>query len=290
MTTAAYDFRSPPPADLERQVSAWLAEVCRRVVKDWGGALPFPVTFEPQPPALVTGSTVAAAIVPDDFCFQLVTPAPQATLWVGLAAPLGLGLVSGLLGESAPTPQTPRGLTPLEMPVFDFLAGDLFAPLLAAAWPRPGGPAFALGSRGTAREHWRPGDDMAVLARLDATAPFGTFQIHLVLPRADWADRLVVTPAPARPPVTVADRDNMERVVKEMAVDLTVELGTADVTLTELARLRSGDVVVLNRKVSDPLEASVAGMQKFRVWPGAVGSRYAVQVHTLDARPAEAAP
>jgi len=59
--------------------------------------------------------------------------------------------------------------------------------------------------------------------------------------------------------------------------------GTAKITLSEMARLKPGDLLVLRQKVSEPLAAEVAGAPKFRVWPGAVGSRAAVQIHAAVA-------
>jgi len=288
MTTAGYDFRSPPPAEFGRQVSVWFAEIGRRAGGVFAAGIPFPVSFTPRDPVLVTGRAAFDAVKPDDFCGLLVSADPPATFTLGLAAPLALGLIAGLLGETPNAAPATRPLTPLERPLFDHLVGDILAPLFSAAWPRPGGPTFALGDRGFARDHWRPGNDMAALVRIDVTTPFGDHPLHALLPRAQWSDLLVVaTPLP-RPTLSPADRDRIESIVKDLNVDLSVELGTADLTLLDLTRLKTGDVVVLNQKVTEPLEARVGGAGKFRVWPGAVGSRCAVQVHALSGRPVAA--
>jgi flagellar motor switch protein FliM len=63
-----------------------------------------------------------------------------------------------------------------------------------------------------------------------------------------------------------------------MAVDLTVLLGTADLSMQDIGRLQAGDVVVLRQKVDEPLDGLLAGARKFRVWPGVVGDRAAVVI------------
>ena len=70
----------------------------------------------------------------------------------------------------------------------------------------------------------------------------------------------------------------IEALVKEMGVELEVVLGTAELTMADVSRLRAGDVLMLRRRVTDPLDGLVAGARKFRVWPGAVGVRAAVRV------------
>ena len=70
----------------------------------------------------------------------------------------------------------------------------------------------------------------------------------------------------------------MEALVREMAVELTVLLGSAELSMRELAALRAGDVVVLHQKVDQPLDGLLAGTRKFRVWPGVIGDRAAVVI------------
>ena len=105
------------------------------------------------------------------------------------------------------------------------------------------------------------------------------------MPKSDWLEKLAA-PVPARvQSQSLNARRQIEALVGEMSVDLAVVLGTADLTLFDLARLRTGDLVMLNQKVDDPLEATVGGTKKFQVWPGARGSRQAVQVYAAEAPP-----
>jgi flagellar motor switch protein FliM len=72
----------------------------------------------------------------------------------------------------------------------------------------------------------------------------------------------------------------METLVRELPVEIVVLLGSVEVSLSLLAQLRPGDVVILNQRVSEPLLATVASEKKFRVWPGRVGSQQAVRIES----------
>jgi flagellar motor switch protein FliM len=121
---------------------------------------------------------------------------------------------------------------------------------------------------------------MGVAVTMAVTTPFGTYDCPAVFPRGEWSSRLL--PAPSAPaPVASPNRGLIESLVKGMRVDVTVDLGTAEVTLSELSKLRVGDLIVLSQKVSDPLPARVGGETKWSVWPGLVGTRHAVQVRSV---------
>jgi flagellar motor switch protein FliM len=119
----------------------------------------------------------------------------------------------------------------------------------------------------------------ALLATVLVTTAFGELPVHLLLMRSVRLMRLADPPPMKVTPLREEERVQIETLVREMDVELAVTLGTAELTLYDLARLQTGDVVVLRQKVSEPLTAGVGGTPKFRVWPGAVGGRQAVQVH-----------
>jgi flagellar motor switch protein FliM len=73
--------------------------------------------------------------------------------------------------------------------------------------------------------------------------------------------------------------------MQEVPVDFSVILGTADLSLTQLARLAVGDMVILDQPVAEPLLASVGGDQKFRGWAGRVGNQQAYQIQSVTDKP-----
>jgi flagellar motor switch protein FliM len=273
-----FDFRRPPPGDLERQAAAWLAAALKRAAAGWPKVLPFEAAPAPGGSDALTAAAALAALPADAVGFRLAA-GDDAPALLALPRPLFLGLLAGLLGETPADPPADREPTAVERSLAGFLLRELFLAHLEHAWPLAEEPlALAPADAGPPRAVWRvPGEDMAVLLRMTVAAPFGEYPAALVLPRAGRFERLA-RPGPRPAPPEPADRAHIEALVREMSVELVAVLGEAELTMSELARLRAGDLVVLRQKVSDPLDARVGGASKFRVWPGAVGGRAAVQV------------
>jgi flagellar motor switch protein FliM len=76
-------------------------------------------------------------------------------------------------------------------------------------------------------------------------------------------------------------RSTLEQLVQEMPLEVSVTLGNAEVPLAQLARLRPGDVLILDQPVSEPLRAAIGEEKHFQVWPGRVGNRQALQVESF---------
>ena len=66
--------------------------------------------------------------------------------------------------------------------------------------------------------------------------------------------------------------------LREGRVPLAVHLGRGAMTIGEFVRLKPGDVIVLDRRVDDPLAVLVGGKTKLCARPGLLGKRLAVQV------------
>jgi flagellar motor switch protein FliM len=77
---------------------------------------------------------------------------------------------------------------------------------------------------------------------------------------------------------TEEDVANLKRNVECAEVEITVELGSAMLSLQDVASLREGDLVTFETPASDPLVASINGREKLRVFPGKNKDRLAVRV------------
>jgi flagellar motor switch protein FliM len=73
-------------------------------------------------------------------------------------------------------------------------------------------------------------------------------------------------------------RERTRRVLNDVMLPLTLELGEADLTLRELLGLERGDVVVLNKCKNDELSLKVEGLEKFRCRPGLVGKQRGARI------------
>jgi flagellar motor switch protein FliM len=109
------------------------------------------------------------------------------------------------------------------------------------------------------------------------TGPFGELDWYWLLPKGDWLTAIL--PAPSNS-AEAAERARVEKLVREFPVDLSVQLGSAEVSLSQLARLAPGDLILLDQPAGEPLTAAVAGVGKYLVRPGAAGQRQAVLIES----------
>lgn len=280
MTPDPFDFRKPPPGEFGRRATAWLTAACRRSSGPWARTLPFPASIAVGHVEVVGAAAVFAALPEDAVAVPVVTGVEPAALLV-FRRPFLLALLAGVVGEIPLALPADRETTDLETSLVGYAARELFLDPLERGWPGTAPPQFSAGALSAPRPAWLANGgelaDLALFATLDATAPFGQQPVYLVVPRGGpWA----ALAAPEGPPRESARAGGaqIEALVRQMPVELEVLLGSADLSMRELSALRAGDVLVLEQKVDEPLDGLVAGARKFRVWPGTVGAKAAVQV------------
>lgn len=92
---------------------------------------------------------------------------------------------------------------------------------------------------------------------------------------------------------TVEAGENVEQIrrrVEKMDVSVSVSLGEASVTVSELLELAVGDVIRLSSRTEQPLPVRVGDKTKFLARPGRVGSRMAVEITKVFAEEGEERP
>lgn len=70
--------------------------------------------------------------------------------------------------------------------------------------------------------------------------------------------------------------------MEDAKADLNVDLGSTEITMREVLGLKEGDVIQLDRYVSEPLEAKVEGMTKYFVRMGTSCGQQAIQVESVN--------
>jgi flagellar motor switch protein FliM len=279
MTTGAFDFRKPPPGELERQVAKWLSLAIRQAVGVWARLIPYSTELKTGSVVGLSAAQGLAGFTDDAIGFPITTnESDDNTLLLAMQRPLLLGLLAGLLGETPTALPNDRPLTDVEASLIGYLLRELFLNPLEKGWPAADAPTFTAGYPGTPRGVWRvPGGESIQSATMLISTPFGEHPVLLLLPRVGRWERMAVVDQRSKP-IPPAPREQLEALVREMAVDLAVVLGTADLSMYDLGQLRAGDVVVLRQKVNQPLDGLICGARKFRVWPGVVGTRAAVLI------------
>jgi len=72
--------------------------------------------------------------------------------------------------------------------------------------------------------------------------------------------------------------DLIREQLKEIDIDLTAEIGTVTMTMSDILQIKKNDVINLNKNMNSEFILKIANRKKFLCRPGQVGSRVAVQV------------
>jgi flagellar motor switch protein FliM len=81
-----------------------------------------------------------------------------------------------------------------------------------------------------------------------------------------------------------AMRHKLGVTVRDLPVDVAVELGGARIRLRQLLELQPGDVVPLDTRIGQPAVVPVMGKPKFTAHVGRIGNRLGVQVADVMAQ------
>lgn len=282
MNLEMYDFRRPGrlTSDIEHRVAAWLRTALALLPAKWGKHLPIPLQLSLQGTS-TAGLHDALAQLPDAVvCHCLELGDASAKSLLSFPRNLTLGLLSGVMGDPVKELPADRLLTPVEESLWNFLLQQLVQVLLET-WPGDEALKIAIGASVPQPKRSKLlSPETALLAfAFGMSGPFGDAKWVWLVPQQELIVRLTQSGQDAGKPQQ--QRQAIEVLVREMPVEVAVRLGTTELPVSELTRLRAGDVVILDQRVSDPLAAQVSGQTRFRVWPGRVGARRAFQIDSM---------
>ncbi len=281
MTPEPYDFSRPArrAGERDRRLEQWLAAAAKAAAGYWGRSLSFPAKLE-----IGRGDEV----LPEEWlpCLPEATLGGRVLAGGGLSPSLlvlprtlALALVDGVLGEPVTGLPQDRPLTLVEEALLEHATEVLLLRPLREAWPGPNPVALTTGGlEPNVRASRLLAAGEAVLTfPFRVTGPFGELDWCWLLPRGEWPGPILPPPPPG---AAGAERERLEKLVREFPVDLAVRLGAAEVSLAQLTRLAPGDLVLLDQPTAEALTATVGGVAKFRVRPGLSGLRQAVQIES----------
>lgn len=284
MSAAQYDFRKPSrfPIDLEQRLVDWLSTGLALVAEKWGQHLAAPITHAVGRIDTVRPPDALAELSESTCAYRTTLGPPEFGALVAFPRPLLLTLASGVLGEPCTELSADRNLTAVEASLVELLLQQLFG-AIQAGWQsnQPLAVAFAEPEPLPKRTRLFTPDDNLVRTRLLMTGPFGEQAWQWLIPQKQLSSLLGRPEAVAGADQKSGSRALLESLVGDMPVDVAVHLGGAELHVSQLAGLRSGDLVLLDQPVSRPLKASVAGETRFLVWPGRVGPKQAIQIQSL---------
>lgn len=78
--------------------------------------------------------------------------------------------------------------------------------------------------------------------------------------------------------VTEEERGALETGISRSKINMTAVVGASTITVSELMNLQKGDIILLNKKVEDPLDVFVEDKVKFKAKPGIKKKNVAIMV------------
>lgn len=284
MNLELYDFRKPSrlAGEVQQQLVSWLTAACSIATEKWAKYLDTPLKHLVQGVETVRASVALAQIEDNGVAYRVALGDDVVQTLVVLPRPLLLMLAAGMHGEPCAELPTDRSLTPVEDTLVEFLLQQLLG-AVQEAWPQQDSLTVTLGETEPVPKRTRlfKPDDNVVRMALSVGGPFGEQTWHWLAPQKGLSG-LLTAPGDASVAEQLAgERTRLESLVGAMPLDVSVRLGGAVLHVSELAGLRPGDLVLLDQPVSSPLVASVAGEARFRVWPGRIGAKQAIQIESL---------
>jgi flagellar motor switch protein FliM len=268
---------------LHQRLSVWLRAAGELTAAKGVQHLPFRIEMALQGIETAVPQEALAHLPEAAIGYRIAFAGEPASMLFAWPRPLALALVNGALGETPTELPADRELSVVEQSLCEYLMQNLAAAVLQETWSGAAPLALTVCEREPAPRWTR----LFVMAEqvLQCTfrmrGPFGELDWYWLASQAALHKRLLHAEAA---PQTRLEEDmprKLEVKVRELPVEVTVELGIAELPLAQVAGLAPGDLLLLNQRVSEPLIARVHGHAKFSGWPGRVGSRQALQIGSL---------
>ncbi len=81
--------------------------------------------------------------------------------------------------------------------------------------------------------------------------------------------------------MTEEERGAMELGISQSKINMTAVVGGSNITVSELMNLQKGDIILLNKRIEDPIEIYVENQVKFKAKPGIKKKNVAIMITEL---------
>lgn len=283
MTTKPHDFRKPAPlpAALEANLTQWFRDTCRKGASLWSKECDFGLEMKFNGVEVIRAGSAFNHLA--DTILQIgVSPGADDVSVLVIPRPLVLLLLGGMLHESEESLQSDREFTPIEASLIPFVVERFFLAALEQACP-PGIPLNLRPETNPAprRSNVFSPETLVIAAGFEVQSSWQVFTWSWVLSRKGWLSQMADGGGSSARKKDDSGPTSIEPVIRQLPLEICVQLGAVECSLLQMASLAPGDLFLLEQPVNEPLNAAVDDRVMFHVWPGAVGSRQAVAIHSL---------
>jgi flagellar motor switch protein FliM len=285
MDATRYDFTKPSclPAETQQRVTHWLNAAVPFINKHWMKQLP--VTLE-------------ASFVSQEYCYagDVLKNLPDGMIGYGvmgagerlasllvLPRMLLLRLVGAMLADkSAEMPD--RELTPIDESLAEYFLAQNWLPAFRESWPGTERVTWILHPRDLNPQTSRlfnPADAL-IATEFQVRGAWGEVNLRWLFAKKGLNDVLGSGPGQPESLSASALQARREAAVHNLPMTLEVMLGSANVSLAQLAQLQAGDVILLDQPAAEHVLVRSGGQKLFRARPGRAGTRKALRIEALE--------
>lgn len=282
MTIPKHDFTRPPGLhpDHQAKLTQWLRQAGSFLSEVFTGlSLPVKVSFE----NCATGWPVDSLKAWPDrtLAYQVSLANCDARSILAIPNPFAVSMIGNLLGETSTELPAERDLSPAEISVGEFLISTILSGLVDSWIDETNHITLQMADRESLLRRtktFKPSEPIAIChIRLETSV--GTTACCWMLPGEFVMTLFGTTQRTRNAAPDASTRVQLESLVRGMNTEVAIRLGSVQLSAPQLANLRVGDLVVLDQRVSDPLQATIANEPRFWGWPGQVGQR---QAYVID--------
>ena len=285
VTAAAFDFSKSHGLDtrLEARMAAWLGFFCNIAPERLGRVLGANPELTASTIELVVFRDIVAAWTDPVLGCRVGFGGRQEQTLTVMPEAMARALIGLMLGAPVPTGEeapSPRPLTRVEQGLIELLMGEICAAWMES-WPELDSPRVQPQS-----VELNPTKSRLVSMNAEVIRVAFTMKIEEHSTTFEWLFPATVLTdflcdgSDTRSP-SAEDRTKLESLVRAIPVKLVVRLGEAKLDLRDLARLKSGDLILLDKKLGQPLDAVIGTKSRFVGWPGRVGNQQVYQIAKL---------
>lgn len=202
-----------------------------------------------------------------------------------LSPQLALAVVERLLGGNSDVQRKPRSITPIEQAVLKNVVEHGLAEL-TAAWKAITEVNFKLSRFETEADFVQvaPSSEIVVAVSFDVHVGLHSHMMNLCFPTFALEDiiarlsRQMVSNGQLNSDKNKENASMMKQQLSVTTMPVKAELGKAAISVEELLKLRTGDVLKLGTKVDQEIEIFIGGMRKLAARPGVVDGKKAVRI------------
>ncbi len=274
------DFQAPrrPDVSASRTLRQWHAEICALTQERWGTLISSEFGLKPYRIEPAMERRAFMNIPEKSIGAQLSVGSNDDSTLIVMSDRLSRVLVEAVLNIQGDDWPEESPLSPGEMSILEILIENI-ADAISESWPGAKTiPSRVIEyiQRPNRSRLFSPGTDLLV-AEIQLTTQYGEETLYWLMPKHPIED-LIVQEFGAS---TIRLHDvasSMIPLAEKIPAEIVIELGTADIRMSDAAALGVGDVLKLNQSVYKPLTAFVDEQAKWKVNPVTIGTRVGMQV------------